>query len=300
MSAEQDAGKSGKKLAALLGLGSIILFGGGYIAFSKLSGSNSDMQSAVNINSAASGGTRSVTETPHYRELLRADNERGAAAAARNNQTFIASLPQGLDIPDTQEKQQQPAAKPENYAHRQASGTPQEDRAASEKRMERLQKLIVRIKDQHPAGSTPTIATTMWNKSPAETTGQNGTQQFALKNASLSTPVAEKGIQLIPALTRIPAYIDTAVDSDNPSSKVIATIPAGPWAGATLFSPGVKLVGNGVEIHFDRMSWNGMDLKVNAYAQREDNLMSSVASNVNTRWFKHIILPSVLGGVGSI
>ncbi len=31
MSAEQDAGKSGKKLAALLGLGSIILFGGGYI-----------------------------------------------------------------------------------------------------------------------------------------------------------------------------------------------------------------------------------------------------------------------------
>lgn len=76
------------------------------------------MQSAVNINSAASGGTRSVTETPHYRELLRADNERGAAAAARNNQTFIASLPQGLDIPDTPEKQQQPAAKPENYAHR--------------------------------------------------------------------------------------------------------------------------------------------------------------------------------------
>lgn len=300
MSAEQDAGKSGKKLAALLGLGSIILFGGGYIAFSKLSGSNSDMQSAVNINSAASGGTRSVTETPHYRELLRADNERGAAAAARNNQTFIASLPQGLDIPDTPEKQQQPAAKPENYAHRQASGTPQEDRAASEKRMERLQKLIVRIKDQHPAGSTPTIATAMWNKFPAETTGQNGTQQFALQNASLSTPVAEKGIQLIPALTRIPAYIDTAVDSDNPSSKVIATIPAGPWAGATLFSPGVKLVGNGVEIHFDRMSWNGMDLKVNAYAQREDNLMSSVASNVNTRWFKHIILPSVLGGVGSI
>ncbi|MDO2048497.1 conjugal transfer protein TraO, partial [Escherichia coli] len=168
MSAEQDAGKSGKKLAALLGLSSIILFGGSYIAFSKLSGSNSDMQSAVNINSAASGGTRSVTETPHYRELLRADNERGAAAAARNNQTFIASLPQGLDIPDTPEKQQQPAAKPENYAYRQASGTPEEDRAASEKRMERLQKLIVRIKDQHPAGSTPTIATTMWNKSPAE------------------------------------------------------------------------------------------------------------------------------------
>lgn len=38
MSAEQDAGKSGKKLAALLGLGSIILFGGGYIAFPNYQG----------------------------------------------------------------------------------------------------------------------------------------------------------------------------------------------------------------------------------------------------------------------
>ncbi|MFP1455904.1 conjugal transfer protein TraO [Escherichia coli] len=300
MSAEQDAGKSGKKLAALLGLGSIILFGGGYIAFSKLSGSNSDMQSAVNINSAASGGTRSVTETPHYRELLRADNERGAAAAARNNQTFIASLPQGLDIPDTQEKQQQPAAKPENYAHRQASGTPQEDRAASEKRMERLQKLIVRIKDQHPAGSTPTIATTMWNNFSGKNNRAEWYAAIRIKECQPVHACSRKRDTTDTCSDRIPAYIDTAVDSDNPSSKVIATIPAGPWAGATLFSPGVKLVGNGVEIHFDRMSWNGMDLKVNAYAQREDNLMSSVASNVNTRWFKHIILPSVLGGVGSI
>ncbi len=141
MSAEQDAGKSGKKLAALLGLSSIILFGGSYIAFSKLSGSNSDMQSAVNINSAASGGTRSVTETPHYRELLRADNERGAAAAARNNQTFIASLPQGGLIFRTLRKSNNSLQQNrKTMLIARASGTPQEDRAASEKRMERLQK----------------------------------------------------------------------------------------------------------------------------------------------------------------
>ncbi|MFV2434297.1 conjugal transfer protein TraO, partial [Escherichia coli] len=77
--------------ASLLGLSSILLFGCSYMAFSKVSGSISDMQSAVNRNSAASGGTRSVTDTPHYRELFRADNVRGAAAAARNIQTFIAS-----------------------------------------------------------------------------------------------------------------------------------------------------------------------------------------------------------------
>lgn len=300
MRAEQDAGTSGKKLAALIGLGGILLFGGGYIAVSALSENDGDMRSAVNINSAANGGGRSVTETPHYRELLRADNERGAAAAARNNQTFIASLPQGLDVPDSQEKQPQSAKKTAPHGHRPDGDTSQEDRAASEKRMERLQKLIARINGQQSAGGTPTIAAAMWNKPPAEMTMQNGTPQRALQNASLSTPAADKGIQLIPALTRVPAYIDTAVDSDNASSRVTATIPAGPWAGATLFSPGVRLVGDGVEIHFDRMSWNGMNLKVNAYAQREDNLMSSVASDVNTRWFKHIVLPSVLGGVGSV
>ncbi|EEJ4252319.1 conjugal transfer protein TraO [Salmonella enterica subsp. enterica serovar 4,[5],12:b:-] len=300
MSAEQDAGKSGKKLATLLVLGGIILSGGGYILFTLLSDSDSNMQSVVNINSATNGGVRSINETPHYRELLRADNERGAAAAARNNQTFIASLPQGLDGSPSRGKQQETADTTETHSNRQDTGTPQEDRVVSEKRMERLQKLITRISAQHPAGGTPTTAAAMWNKPQSDMTAQNGTRQFALQNASLSTPAAEKGIQLIPALTRIPAYIDTAVDSDNPSSRVIATIPSGPWAGAKLFSPGVKLVGNGVEIHFDRMSWNGMNLKVNAYAQREDNLMSSVASNVNTRWFKHIVLPSVLGGVGDI
>nr|BCT73752.1 hypothetical protein [Escherichia coli] len=38
-----------------------------------------------------------MMETQHYRDLLRADNERGAAEALRNNETFIASLPRGLD-----------------------------------------------------------------------------------------------------------------------------------------------------------------------------------------------------------
>ncbi|HGC3442004.1 TPA: conjugal transfer protein TraO, partial [Escherichia coli] len=56
----------------------------------------------------------------------------------------------------------------------------------------------------------------------------------------------------------------------------------------------------GMDIHFDRMMWRGMFLKVNAYALNEHTGMSSVASDVNHRWFKHIVLPSVLGGVGNV
>ena len=90
------------------------------------------------------------------------------------------------------------------------------------------------------------------------------------------------------------------LDSDNAVSRVVASVPVGPWAGAALYSQDARLAGKGMDIHFDRMMWRGMFLKVNAYALNEHTGMSSVASDVNHRWFKHIVLPSVLGGVGSV
>lgn len=83
-------------------------------------------------------------------------------------------------------------------------------------------------------------------------------------------------------------------------SRVVASVPAGPWAGAVLYSQDARLAGQGMDIHFDRMMWRGMFLKVNAYALNERTGMSTVASDVNHRWFKHIVLPSVLGGVGNV
>ncbi|HBE6391983.1 TPA: conjugal transfer protein TraO, partial [Escherichia coli] len=130
--------------------------------------------------------------------------------------------------------------------------------------------------------------------------GTGTSPQPRLQEASLATPAARTGIQLIPALTRVPAFIDTEVDSDNAVSRVVASVPAGPWAGAVLYSQDARLAGKGMDIHFDRMMWRGMFLKVNAYALNEHTGMSSVASDVNHRWFKHIVLPSVLGGVGSV
>lgn len=105
MSAEQEqdtAAKSGKKLSALLVMGGVIIIGGGYLLLTWLSPENAASLSSVNINSTTSGGGRNVMETQHYRDLLRADNERGAAEALRNNETFIASLPgDWIPIPET-------------------------------------------------------------------------------------------------------------------------------------------------------------------------------------------------------
>lgn len=134
----------------------------------------------------------------------------------------------------------------------------------------------------------------------ASPSGTVTSQHPRLQETSLATPATRQGIQLIPALTRVPAYIDTAVDSDNAVSRVVASVPAGPWAGAVLYSQDARLAGQGMDIHFDRMMWRGMFLKVNAYALNERTGMSTVASDVNHRWFKHIVLPSVLGGVGNV
>lgn len=132
----------------------------------------------------------------------------------------------------------------------------------------------------------------------ASPSGTVTSQHPRLQETSLATPATRQGIQLIPALTRVPAYIDTEVDSDNAVSRVVASVPAGPWAGAVLYSQDARLAGQGMDIHFDRMMWRGMFLKVNAYALNERTGMSTVASDVNHRWFKHIVLPSILGGAG--
>ncbi|MGR5823492.1 conjugal transfer protein TraO, partial [Escherichia coli] len=84
----------------------------------------------------------------------------------------------------------------------------------------------------HQDARPPVVAAAMWS-----TTGTPGTAPHAsppgtvtsqhprLQETSLATPAARPGIQLIPALTRVPAYIDTEVDSDNAVSRVVASVP---------------------------------------------------------------------------
>jgi len=298
MSAEQDAGRNGKKLGSIIGLSLLVILAGGYWLLSWLSHDNSGSDSAVNLNGTASSAGTVTTETPRYRELLKASNDRGAAEAARSNTTFIASLPVGLDNrePPPPPRTAPPPSTPAVTAA--APPRPQTPTAAeqqaNEKREEQLQKLLTRISLAQGKGARPEQARLVRE---GDDTSVAAT---SVVPASLSTAQVQTQRQFIPALTRVGASMETAVDSDNTTSQVVATIPAGILAGARLHSASVKLVGDGVEIHFTRMSWQGMELNVNAYAQREDNLMSSVASDVNHRWGTHIVLPAILGGLGGV
>lgn len=301
MSAEQDAGKSGKKLFSIIGFGALLVLTGGYWLVSWLMHDPAGTASAVNLNGTASSSNTTTAESPRYRELLKASNDLGAEEATRNNTSFIASLPVGLEATEPQPDKlpvtptpSQPAPRTQPDTASRTAESAAREQQASEQRKAQLEKLLARISAPQAGGEAPVLAASFGKTerpTPATTAaGQSGQQAGSQTREQL----------FVPALTRASASMETAVDSDNTASQVVAVIPAGRLAGARLHSASVKLAGNGVEVHFTRMSWNGMELDVNAYAQREDNLMSSVATDVNHRWGTHIVLPAILGGIGDL
>ncbi|WP_213208700.1 conjugal transfer protein TraO, partial [Escherichia coli] len=187
---------------------------------------------------------------------------------------------------------------------------PSQQRVNDKDRQERLKQVLARLRNTTPA--TLTVATVPGGESGGSGRSNGGQSQGIWHNwtSSLSsghsiipatlrsTDVTTPPVTIIPALTRVPAYIETAVDSDNTTSQVVANIPAGPWAGARLHAARITLVGDGVEINFTRMFWQGTEYKVNAWAQDQKTLQSSIASDVNHRYVSRIFLPAFLGGFG--
>lgn len=318
MSTEKDAGQSGKKGVVLVVAALVLIAGISYVGMGWLH-PQERTQSRIALSAAATRTNTTADETAHYRELLHQDNDRGAARAEQANTSFLASIPRGVDIPventDTgktgQPGNDQKRTTPEN------NRTPPQQRVSDKDRQERLKQLLARLRNTTPA--TLTVATVPGGESGGESSGsgrsngQNGGQSQgvwhnwtsslsggnSLIPATLrSTDVTTPPVTIIPALTRVPAYIETAVDSDNTTSQVVANIPAGPWAGARLHAARITLVGDGVEINFTRMFWQGTEYKVNAWAQDQKTLQSSIASDVNHRYVSRIFLPAFLGGFG--
>lgn len=300
MSTEQDTGANDRKTLSVIGLGVVIVLAAGYWFLSWYNSDSSSSASSVNLGGVARTSGTSTPETPRYRELLKASNDIGAQEASRNNTSFIASLPAGLDTQRNTETKTPPISP----APRTPRVTPpSESRALTaaeqqvgEKRKEAIQKLLTRISTAQGGGAAPVLATIRTVAPDASAASITGTAP----SGGASTVATAPAQQLVPALMRVPASLETAVDSDNTGSQVIAVIPTGALAGARLHSSSVKLVGNGVEINFRKMSWRGMQLNINAYAQQENTLASSVASDVNHRWMTHIVLPSVLSGAGAL
>lgn len=312
MSTEKDAGQSGKKGVVLVVAALVLIAGISYVGMGWFQ-PQERTQSRLALSAASVRTGTTTDETAHYRELLRQDNYQGAAEAEKNNTSFLASIPRGVDIPveNTDTGKTGQSGNDEKRTTRENNRTtPSQQRVSDKDRQERLKQLLARLRNTTPA--TLTVATVpggesggsgrsnggqsqaIWHNWTSSLSGGNSIIPATLRSTDVTTPP----VTIIPALTRVPAYIETAVDSDNTTSQVVANIPAGPWAGARLHAARVTLVGDGVEINFTRMFWQGTEYKVNAWAQDQKTLQSSVASDVNHRYVSRIFLPAFLGGFG--
>lgn len=308
MSIEQDAASDGKKTLALIAVAVIIVAGAGYLGWGWM------QQSAVpdsqyNLSRVANNAPLSAQESRQYRELLKLSNQQGAQEAESEGNSFVASLSESQQTDDTPVI---PRVAPVPVTLNTQMDSSQHDTGQqgglNEEQKQQITNLLTQLNarwqtsdmqlaaafgsegqdGQSPfsqwAQSVPGLASSPPQPAPQSTAGTAATTATSRIN--------------IPGLSRYPGTIDTAIDSDNPESKVIAVIPAGKLKDAQLAAPNVQLAGDGVIVNFKTLAFNGMTCTIDAYAQDDETQRSSIASDVNHRYFTRIILPAVANGLG--
>lgn len=315
MAKEKDARRDTRKVAALA-VAVIAACAGGYAGISYLMTPPPPV-SHINLDRVTSSTGTPVPENPEYHALLDKYDDTHADEAMKNNNSFIASV-HTAEVQDTSVPPppsapvQRTPASPVTYRR-----TTQVQHGLDEDRRQALDHLIKSLSDQWspPQGGLASTLDTRQQDGGNGSAAGNGapaTQNaFAAWTNSVGTPggqstlAAAAAVQkvdrmLIPAGTRTPAVIDTAVDSDNANSKVVAHIPAGRYAGAQLIAGGAQLAGDGVSVHFTELIWNNLCYKADAWALQDDTLQSSVATDVNNRYVSRIILPAIAHGIGQV
>ncbi|EBA9765030.1 hypothetical protein CFJ40_22795 [Salmonella enterica] len=310
MSIEKDAASDGKKTLALAGVAVIIVAGAGYVGWGWM------QQSAVpdsqyNLNRVANNAPVSAQESRQYRELLKLSNQQGAQAAESEGNSFVASLSESQQMDDTPVIPRVAPAPVTLNTQTDSSqyGTDQQG-GLNDEQKQQITNLLTQLNarwqtsdmqlasafgsegqdGQSPfsqwAQSVPGLVSSPQQPAPQGTAGTSATTAASRIN--------------IPGLSRYPGTIDTAIDSDNPESKVIAVIPAGKLQGTQLAAPNVQLAGDGVIVNFKTLAFKGMTCTIDAYAQDDETQRSSIASDVNHRYVTRIILPALANGIGKV
>lgn len=311
MAAEKDVGRDMKKTGLVIGGVLFAVIAGGFLLATWLS-APPEQASRIAVDKAANGSGTTTPESPQYSKVLKANNEDGARQAHEENGSFIASVGSGNVHEEPILPPPPPPASEPVQTVQQVNYVPQQTMDPDKKKA--LETLLIALMEQRqPAtGQLASVAGT-----PPGQSGQSGqapggaNAQNTVWSAwtdSLSPQTAAAGVTgapatvtervLIPAGSRPGGVIETAIDSDNTRSQVLARIPSGPYAGATLLANGVQLAGDGVSINFNRMEWQGDTWNVDVWAAMPDTLQSSVASDVNNRYTSRIILPALASGLG--
>ena len=311
MSAEKDVSRDVKKTVIIVATVIFSVIAGGFLLVSWVS-APPPAASRINVDKAAGGSGKTAPESAQYRKILRENNADGAQQAQATNGSFISSVESGTvrQVPPIS-REPAPLPDPQPIQVQQYAPPPiSRDAIVDPDKKKALEALIKELVAQRraPSGQLASAA----GATSAQTGGNalGGAQSnpysgwtesltpVSVRNGSSGPQPGSTNRVVIPIGSRPGAMIDTAIDSDNTRSQVLAHIPAGPYAGATLTANGVQLAGDGVSINFTSMSWNNDTWRINAWAAMPDTLQSSVASEVSNRYATRILLPALANGLG--
>lgn len=302
MAFNKEAARESRRLG-IIAAGVLASLAGAYFVWSWYTAPQAPV-SSISLDRAATRSGKDTGETPEYHALLDRYNTQAAGEADRDGRSFIASMhastpqpqpPAGVQTPVTV-RQPRPAI----AAQRTARQQPEHQRQAVDNLLKSLSEqwgpaqgeLASSLGSADGAAGTPGPFSG-WTQSVSArmTAADSATAQ------ALASPVDR---MLIPAGAQVAAVVDSAVDSDNANSKVVAHVPAGRYAGAQLLAGGAHLAGDGVSVHFTMLIWHNACYKADAWAQNPSTHQSAIASDVNNRYFTRIIIPALAHGIGQV
>ena len=289
------------------------LIGGGVLAavlvavyfMTSRSESLSTDTTAVTVRNVSGEKPTDVLD-PDYRKLTELYNQQQGDRALNNGTSFV-----GMGV--NNEKMQQPGSTGQSYGWEGNTEPAKVSNSASvnsgeteqeKRRNDRLAKLLEKIEDARTPAQEIKTASALFASSEKGGNKQNqwvasifNPEEASGKNNAGKTATSP-AVTIIKALSAFPAVVDTATNSDSRSMKLIAHIASGKYQGAQLYSADMSLQGDGVEVKFTSMMWNGETYNVEAYAVNAETREFAVASEVNNRWFSRILLPAIASGIG--
>lgn len=262
-----------------------------------------EVKSKYTINDVTNTTKVITQESEEYRELLENYNDIGVQKAKDNNDSFVSNISLIEDNKITHEVKKEPSIKLDRTSTKTEinKNKPEQNSPTLDNTQKKLiEELILKIKLENTA---PIIENANiikddpykdWVLSFSSSSKQKDISS-SKDNTNIQIPI----FTIIPALTRVPAEMDTAIDSDNSTSTVIAKIKSGLYSGAILYAQGNRLNGDGVTVTFSRMYFNGVTYRINAVAQNDDTFISTIATNVNHRYWERAILPAIFSAIGN-
>lgn len=281
MSMQQDAGRQGKVVAAVIVLAIVGIGYGATAMFSK-----TDTPSKVGKIQDKGKGTP-TKESEHYSNLLNQYNNREADKALETGNSHVSALSErGME--DVKIEPEKPPQPPPTIIYNFPKPDPQVE--------QRRQKEVGAQMEGLVNNWTPVPHTSARVSEDSAAYAQS-IMAVSLPASDLTATDLANKIKVIEDFALVPAILQTEIDTDE-NSVVRAYIPTGTYKGAVLFAMGYRRLNETVDMTFTYMQWQGRSYKVTAKAVDQDTMRTALSGEVNNRYFSRIILPALAAGIG--